>query len=202
MPISIPVNIIIARTGRVRWALWSGWVIQLIFSGLLLLFTRQSSAGEISGIILIGGALQGLLFPSLAFVPQAMAKSTDESYAATMFIFFRALGMCLGVALGSTVFQNTLNTHLLAEGFDGTTAHDLSANALLFVSKLKQSADEAFVDRVLDAVQMSFHDVCYVNIALVSVALIVSLTIKKPDMNHKLESSHLATSTRGDTERL
>ena len=186
MPVSIPVNIIIARTGRVRWGLWAGWVIQLIFSGLLLLFKRDTSEATISGIVFIGGALQGLLFPSLAFVPQAMANHTDKSYAAIMFIFFRALGMCLGVAIGSTVFQNTLATHLLAEGFDTAKAAEISSNALLFISVLRQSNDAGMVDRVLTAIQMSFHDVCYVNIALVSVALLVSLTVKKPNMNYSL----------------
>jgi hypothetical protein len=202
MPVSIPVNIIISRTGRVRWALWTGWILQLLFSGLLLLFTRQSSVGEISGISFLGGALQGFLFPSLAFVPQAMAKNTDESYAATMFIFFRALGMCLGVAIGSSVFQNTLNTHLLAAGFDGATASSISSDALLLISDIHKTADSSMIDRVLLAVQQSFHDVCYVNLALVSVALLVSFTIKKPNLNHRLESSHLVRSRPINAEKV
>ncbi|KAH8810839.1 major facilitator superfamily domain-containing protein, partial [Xylogone sp. PMI_703] len=190
MPISIPVNIIIARTGRVRWALWIGWILQLIFSGLLLLFNRSRSDATISGILFLGGALQGFLFPSLAFVPQAMAKNTDEGYAATMFIFFRALGMTLGLALGGTVFQNTLKTHLIAEGIDNGLAKQISSNALLFVTTLRQSSDTGVIDKILTAITDSFYDVCYVNLALVAIGLVVSFTVKRPDLNHSLASNH------------
>lgn len=41
-----------------------------------------------------------------------MADTRDVAYAAAMYMFTRTLGMCIGVVLGGTVFQNELKKHL------------------------------------------------------------------------------------------
>ncbi|KAK8073337.1 major facilitator superfamily domain-containing protein [Apiospora phragmitis] len=62
--------------------------------------------GSIAGIGL------GTVWSAGSFTVQAPASTADAPFAASTFVFIRALGQTLGVAVGGTIFQNTFKSKL------------------------------------------------------------------------------------------
>ena len=129
-------------TRRYRWTIWGGWIFTAVGIGLMSLFRYQSSKPLIVGLQVIGGIGMGTLFPALAIPIQAAAGKDDAGLVTGIFVFFRALGSVIGVALGSSVFSNQFAEQL--------QSLDLPTDVLLAVSSL--SVD--FVQR-LETLQIS-----------------------------------------------
>jgi hypothetical protein len=70
---------------------------------------------------------------SLIICIQATAPKEDVSYAASVYTFMRSLGQSVGVAIGATVFQNTMAHHSSMLSLPAAVA----SNAEEFVSILR-----------------------------------------------------------------
>jgi MFS family permease len=112
VPCAVAVGFIAARTGRYRWALWTGWILTTFGSGLLYLLGIDSNTTQCIFLMLVSGVGMGLLFPSMALAIQASAPQEDIAIAATMFCFFRSCGQTVGVAIGGVIFQNRIVVEL------------------------------------------------------------------------------------------
>ena len=100
------------------------------------------------------GAWSGFLI-SLTFCFSAVADIKDASYAVPMFKFMRTLGMCFGIAVGGTVFQNRLYTHLE----EADLPVDAARNATAIASTLKDlPADSGENTAYILAYSQSFRD--------------------------------------------
>ena len=143
-------------------------------------------------ILLTVGFGHGLLLQALTFVPQTMARDTDESYAATMYNFSRTIGMALGVAIGGTMFQNRLKSHLAAAGLDITIA----SNAEQYVAVLNTMADQPLRQRILAAYASGFQNVFELALALTILGALVSLLIRKSVFDRKHVTEHVLEGKR------
>lgn len=56
----------------------------------------------------------GFLYTSLALINQAASDDSNMALTVSLFIFFRAIGQCIGVAICGVIFQNPMETRLLA----------------------------------------------------------------------------------------
>uniref|UniRef100_A0A093URX7 Putative MFS-type transporter n=1 Tax=Talaromyces marneffei PM1 TaxID=1077442 RepID=A0A093URX7_TALMA len=177
----------ISRTGRIRWALWSGWIFEVLASGLLILMDGSITTWRWVLILMTVGLGHGLLLQALTFVPQTMAKDTDESYAATMYNFSRTFGMAFGVAIGGTMFQNRLKQHLISAGLDATIA----SNADQYVAVLNTMTDQSLRDGILAAYAASFKNVFELSLALTVLGALVSLLIRKSVFDRKHVTEHV-----------
>lgn len=195
VPTGVIVSLVISRTGKIRWALWSGWVFELLASGLLILLDGSMSTWRWALITMTVGFGHGLLLQALTFVPQAMAKDTDESYAATMYAFSRTFGMAFGVAIGGTMFQNRLKQHLAAMNLDTAIA----SNADQYVAVLNTMTDTSLRDMILKAYEASFRNVFELSLALCLLGAIVSLLIEKSVFDRKHVSEHVLEEKRLDS---
>ncbi|KAF3399060.1 Efflux pump roqT [Talaromyces pinophilus] len=173
VPTGVIVSLLISRTGRIRWALWSGWVFQILASGLLILLDGTIATWRWVLILMTCGFGHGVLLQALTFVRQTMAKDTDESYAATIYNFSSTLGMAFGVAIGGTMFLNRLKHHLASAGFDVSIA----SNADQYVAVLNTMTDQALRHDISVAYAASFKNLFELGLALAILGALVSLLI-------------------------
>ncbi|KFZ23642.1 hypothetical protein V502_01878 [Pseudogymnoascus sp. VKM F-4520 (FW-2644)] len=133
VPTAIVIGIIITRTGSYRWALWSGFGFTIIAHGLLILLDAQTSSRRWIPIFLLCGFGHGLIVMTLIICIQAIAKPEDAANAAATYTFVRTIGMCVGVAIGGSIFQNALSNKL----GDLALPTSVANNAVAFVAILK-----------------------------------------------------------------
>lgn len=99
VPGSIVVAVLTARLGRFRWAIWLGWTITTISFGLFLVFDIHTRFVVIAVSLAISGIGSGMVLTSVNVGIQAISKVEDCAMAASMYGFFRSLGMPIAVAV-------------------------------------------------------------------------------------------------------
>lgn len=108
----ISTGFIITYTRRLKPTLVFGAVLYLIGSVAICFLTKGVS--EVVSMILITGVPvgQGFVFPNTMMSALAVAEQTDQAVVTTTIGLWRNLGVVLGVAISSLVFQNTLAIRL------------------------------------------------------------------------------------------
>jgi fucose permease len=101
IPGSIIVSVVTSRLGRFRWAIWGGWFVTTLGSGLLLLLSPSSSMAVFYAVLAVFGIGTGMVLTGVNVGIQAISKPEDCSMAASMYGFFRSLGMPIGVAVST-----------------------------------------------------------------------------------------------------
>jgi Na+/melibiose symporter-like transporter len=100
VPGSIVVAALTARLGRFRWAIWLGWAVTTISCGLFIIFDIHTRLVVIAVALALFGIGSGMVLTSVNVGIQAISKVEDCAMAASMYGFFRSLGMPIGVAVG------------------------------------------------------------------------------------------------------
>lgn len=179
---------LISKYGRFRWAIWSGWGTTIIATSLLLLLDPDIKT---YGWVLIFAAVglgHGLNFTALSICVQSFADTPDVSYAAGLYTFMRTFGMCIGVPIGGTVFQNRFNYHIR----DLDLPYGVSTNAEVLIETLKKITAPPDLRQSLHlAYAQSFQDVVKVLIGLAVVGGVSSLFLESATMDRQLESEHV-----------
>ncbi|KAL2799940.1 MFS general substrate transporter [Aspergillus keveii] len=145
VPCAILVGVVVAITGRYRWALWVGWALTCLGVGLLILLDEGTSVVQWVFIQGVSGLGIGCLFPSISIAVQASVPQREVGVAATLVLFFRSFGQALGVAVGGVILDNQLRRHLstaLLTGIRGTaTADSLLGGRALNAASLVEILD-------------------------------------------------------------
>jgi Fungal trichothecene efflux pump (TRI12) len=190
LPSSAVVSVLITRLGRFRWALYLGWTILTLGSGLGILMAVRGQTiktAEWVGIFIVFGLGNGIVLTSVNFAIQSIARAEDCARAASMYAFFRTLGMTIGVAVGGTVFQNMMSDKLAESSLPTSIAH----HAESFVARLKKmDSQDPTRQLILDAYCYGFQGVYTVMTAVSAIGLLSSLIIRKHSMDKILVSKH------------
>ncbi|KAI1125316.1 MFS general substrate transporter [Nemania abortiva] len=186
VPISIVSGRLMTRFGSFLWSVRLGFACLIISNGVLLLINQHRSLVAHLFLILTISVGHGLLVLSLNIATQAIASTRDVAYAVSMFTFIRQFGICLGVAIGGTVFENVLLHALERHGFPRDMALDTARNAAAFSGPLDGPEKTAFLNSFVEG----FHGILYLLLALAAISLFLSLFIKHHDMNKQLDSEH------------
>jgi hypothetical protein len=99
VPSSVVVSVLTTRLGRFRWAIWGGWVITTIACGMQVMLDVHSTTVVTSALLAVLGIGMGMVLTSLNVGIQAISEPEDAAMAASMYGFFRSLGMPIGVAV-------------------------------------------------------------------------------------------------------
>jgi hypothetical protein len=115
-----------------------------------------------------------------------------------MYTFLRTFGMCLGVAIGGTVFQNQLRVHLK----DGGLNEDIARDAEAFITVMKHMDATRFpVHLYRQAYAASLRNVFEVLTGVAVLGGILSAFVSHADMDRALDSEHvLAAEEKTETE--
>lgn len=178
----------ITRSGYYRWALWSGFGFTTFAHGLLILLDAQVPSRRWIPIFLLVGFGHGLITMALIICIQAIVKSEDVAYAAATYTFVRTIGMCVGVAIGGSIFQNALSNNL----DDLALPTSVANNAEAFVAILNTlDIDSPLHQAYVIAYSESFKQVFIAMTAVVGVGGLSSLFIQEFTLDKKLESTHV-----------
>lgn len=190
VPISIISGRLMTRFGSFLWSIQLGFACLVVSNGVLLLINQHRSLVAHLFLILSISVGHGLIVLSVSIATQAIASTRDIAYAVSMFTFLRQFGICLGVAIGGTVFENVLLHALERHGFPHDVALATARNAAAFSGPLTAMPSGTEKTAYLDAFVEGFHGIFYLLLALAAVSLLLSFFIKHHDMNMQLESDH------------
>jgi MFS family permease len=182
IPGSIVVSVLSSRLGRFRWAVWGGCALTTLACGLLILFGLHTRMAMFYGILAVLGVGLGMVLTSVNISVQAISDPENCAMAASMYGFFRSLGMPLGVAISGTVFQNTMSDHLSSLGLPIEIAHDSER----WVYILRSMGDSPKKTAILESYMKGFESVFILMTGLAASALIASFLIKKFSMDKLL----------------
>ena len=187
-PASVVVGFLVSKTGRYRWAVWSGWVLTTTGTGVLYLLDVHTATVEWVFLNLVSGVGTGMLFAGMAFAIQASATNKDLAFAVAMFSFFRAFGQALGVAVGGTVFQNQIKKQLLKYPALAPLADEYSRDAAALVQIIKDveigAVKAQLVQSYADALKVVWVTLC----GLSGVAMVASVWTKGLGLDRPLET--------------
>lgn len=149
-------------------------------AGLLLLLGTHSTPAVWVTVFIIFGLGNGTLLSAINFSIQAIANPGNAGQAASMYTFFRSLGMAVGVAVGGNVFQNLMAHHLRASALPEAIARDAEA----YIQVLRSMSETNPVrHEILQAYVDGFHGVFFVLLGSSAVGLIVGLFIRGYSMD-------------------
>jgi hypothetical protein len=137
VPVSALTGLTITKLRRYRWAIWSGWVVSELGQGLAIVLGVSTYPAAWVIIFMIAGAGHGLLLIGHSVAIQASCRDVDAAHAVGMYSYSRSLGLCMGVILGTTMFQNFLRIRLEHVGLPVTIATEFEG----FIPLLQEMAD-------------------------------------------------------------
>ncbi|KAF7167558.1 hypothetical protein CNMCM5623_000864 [Aspergillus felis] len=185
IPIATITGIMITKLGRFRWAVWSGWILSTIGSGLLILFDVHTPTAAWVIILLVNGLGQGLLLASLNVAVLAIAAGKNPGFAVATYTFTRFLGMSFGIAVGGTIFQNALSQYLAHQGIDTAIAQ----NAEAYIIELSSEAVSAdYKAKVVYAYAQAFRCVFIALAAVSAIATALGFCIASFPLGKKTPS--------------
>jgi len=136
----------------------------------------------------VSGLGLGLLFPSMAFSIQASNSNNDLAFAVAMYSFFRAFGQAIGVAIGGTIFQNTMILKLKAYPLLAGKAGEYSKDAAALVQTIKTMEDGLMKTQLVQGYMDSLKVVFITTCGLAALGLLSSLLVRGLDLNRALET--------------
>ncbi|KAL8848058.1 MAG: hypothetical protein Q9221_006918 [Calogaya cf. arnoldii] len=187
VPCGMAVGIVAAKTGHYRWAVWTGWVVITIGSGLLYLLTPTITYPAAAFLLLFAGIGLGLVFPAISLAVQASVAQKNVAVAAALTAFFRCFGQTIGVAMGGVVFQNRMMANLAShpELSSSATLYSLDVVALIHQINIMSGSDPR--KRMLaQALSRSIGTIWAVMSGLAGLALISTIFLKGYSLNQAL----------------
>lgn len=190
LPGSAIVSFLVTRLGRFRWALYLGWTVTTLGCGLVILLPLMGEdikTSEWAAILVVVGFGNGIVLTSVNFATQSIASSEDCARAASMYAFFRTLGMATGVAIGGSVFQNLMGDELERRSLPV----DIARHAESFISQLNMlPPDDPERNDLMDAYNFAFQGIFIVLTGISAAGLLSSLNIRRHSMDQILDSKH------------
>ncbi|RKF55132.1 Efflux pump FUS6 [Golovinomyces cichoracearum] len=177
-PAAAVVGILVAYTGKYRWALWTGWILTTV--GLSLLYLEKINSPTLHWVTLnlVPGVGMGMLFTSMAMAVPAACNPIDMAHAAAFLAFCRSFGNSVGVAIGGAVFQNQFKKNLESYPLLKDLAGKYSQDAAALVEIIKFMDKSLMKDQLIQAYADSLRIVWMTMAALAGVALASNFWIK------------------------
>lgn len=141
----------------------------------MILFDVDTSTACWVVVTLIMGCGTGMLATGLMFAIQAATHPVDQAYAVSLFTFFRAAGQCIGVAVGGTIFQNSIKYRIGLHPSIAEYAGEWSKDATALVERLKIMPDGEGKEDLVQSYADALKSVWILACALSGVGLLCSL---------------------------
>ncbi|KAI2618665.1 MFS general substrate transporter [Hypomontagnella submonticulosa] len=173
-PVSVIAAVICTKTGRYRWALWSGWLATTAGSGLLFLLGPETSVPGWIFLNVLVSTGTGILFPAMGLGTQAACRPEDSGHTAAFFSFLRVFGQSIGVAISGVAFQNQLQVELLKYPAFAPVAAEYSKDATALVNVINGMPEGRDKWDLRQAYSDSLHVIWLLMTVISGVALISS----------------------------
>lgn len=187
-PAAIAVGLLVTFTGKYRWAIWMGWFLTCLGSGIQILMDVHTSIPAWIFINLVSGLGTGMLFPATMFGVQASQPSKDLGPAVSLFTFFRSFGQAVGVAIGGVIFQNQIKQKILSHSIIADRATEWAADASALVQIIQQMETGPAKDALLQSYADALKTVWAVLCGLAFLGLVTSLATKHFSLDRDLDT--------------
>nr|OQO07289.1 hypothetical protein B0A51_17972 [Rachicladosporium sp. CCFEE 5018] len=188
IPVSGITGIVITRLGHYRRLIWLGWGLSVAGIALMIVLDVGTSAAAWVFIFMLAGAGQGLLLIAHSIAIQASCRPSDAAHASSMYSFMRGFGLCLGVVIGGTIFQNFFRHRLADLGLPIIIAH----NAEGFVPALQRMSGVLPVKEQLQgAYAFGLRRLWEVLTGVAVCGLAISMAIEEKTLDTDHESEHV-----------
>ncbi|KAH8922708.1 MFS general substrate transporter [Atractiella rhizophila] len=114
---SLVSGLIVSRTGRYKVNILLGWAIWTVGVGLVSTLDEHSTPGQAVGYLLLSGIGAGQTFQTTLIAAQASVPRKEMSVVTSVRNFIRQLGGTIGLAIASTILNNSLRSHLRGANF-------------------------------------------------------------------------------------
>ncbi len=119
---AIVAGALITATARYSWMNWAGFAALALGVGLQALPDARNMLARWIVPMIVAGLGAGILITSLRLTLQAAVTDEETPSAVAIYSLIRDTGATLGVALGGSIFQNSLSRNL--EGQTTVLTHD------------------------------------------------------------------------------
>ncbi|GAA6025386.1 hypothetical protein JCM11491_002701 [Sporobolomyces phaffii] len=173
-PLAMIAGVSVGVTGHYKLQNNLGWMLAVIGLGLMTLLKYDSPKAAWVGYPIIVGFGVGMLYSASNFPILAPVTPAQQPFASAFYGFTRSFGQVFGIAIGSTVLQNRLNSLLPAAFLDQFGSGDIAFAAIPVIKTL----DEPLRTEVRRAFAESIRTIWQVVLAIACVGFVVSLAIK------------------------
>lgn len=179
-PAAIIAAFLIHAAHRYLWSIALGLVCAT--AGIAIMTLLSIDTGVVAGrtLLVLAGLGLGMLYPALTMPVQVSVGADLVGVATGTLVFFRALGMAVGVAVGSAIFTNEFaaglrRSRLDAEGF----GFEGASEAFGFIPRI-QGMHVAEADRraLLKVYAASFRAICVAVAVVAGIGLLTTVLIK------------------------
>ncbi|KAI4260299.1 MAG: hypothetical protein L6R42_004126 [Xanthoria sp. 1 TBL-2021] len=187
VPCGIVVGIVAVKTGHYRWAIWIGWVLPTIGSGLLYLLNPATIYPGAVFLLLFAGVGLGLVFPAISLAVQASVPQKNIAIAAAMTAFFCCFGQTIGVAMGGVMFQNQMAVNLASHPELSSSATSYSLDVVALIQQINMMpASDPHKHILAKALSKSIGTIWPVMCGLAGLALISTIFLEGYSLNQAL----------------
>ncbi|KAK3329727.1 major facilitator superfamily transporter [Apodospora peruviana] len=202
-PAAVAIGIIAGKTGHYRWAMWVGWLLTTMGTGILLLLRPDTTVVQWIFLNIPVGLGSGMLFPGMGLSIQAACDPALNGQAMAFYSFARGVGQAIGVAISGVIFQNVFKRKLVnLAGFAGV-ADEYSRDATIVVGIINTMPDSADKTDLVKAYSESLHMIWAAMIAFSGLCSILSFTIKGFSLSqeHVTQQGMVSRTADGKPER-
>ncbi|KAF4486601.1 Efflux pump FUS6 [Colletotrichum fructicola Nara gc5] len=185
VPASIVTGRLVTKSNNYRWPIWLGWALATLASGLMLLWDAGTPEKVWAPTLVLLGLGHGSILNAQNMASQALCDEDDEALAAAMYVFFRQVGMALGVGVGGSVFQNVMLLKLARDGLAPAGTH---GGTHAIAAMLSTSNDAVLRSKILDAYVYGLRGVYVLYVGVSGAAFLTSLLIKGVSMDRGLRA--------------
>ncbi|KAL4068097.1 MFS general substrate transporter [Scleroderma citrinum] len=197
---SIVAGIINSRTGKSRPIIWAAFFMMVLGLGLMTQLDYNSNNAEKELYPFIAALGVGSLFQVPVVALQAAMPLKDMATASGAYLFLRAVGCAVSLAVGEAIVSSLLPKKLATIPGISLYIQDPSAAALTdSVSKLHRIPDITLRNAILHAYSRSISAIWIMSTSLAGVALILSLFLREYSTARKTIKGGEAN-TSSDTE--
>jgi hypothetical protein len=174
----------ITKLDWLRPVTWFGWFLVVLGIALMTVFTRDMATVMWTCIAVFSGSGVGLLYPSLSISSvmhfQSGAEEGKLSSAVINFAFFQILGQTLGVAVGTTIFQNQLYKQFLANPVLTSSALRSAKESMFVIISIQKlsTIENTLKTEVIDSYAHSLRLIWVVMAAMAGAAMIASFFVR------------------------
>ncbi|TVY81353.1 Multidrug resistance protein fnx1 [Lachnellula suecica] len=174
---------IITYTKRLKPPLIAGYVLIVIGTVSLSCMRRGLPNWAYVLFVVPQSMGSGFMFPSTFMSVLAVSDQSEQAVVTSTLILWRSMGMVLGVATSSLVFQNAL-FHYLTTFVTGAD-RDKVIEAVRKSVKAIPNLDPVYREQVIDSYAASLRATFIMAAGLSVVALLLTLPLKLPKLGHR-----------------
>lgn len=199
-PVSIISGTIITKTGDFHVVTWVGWIATTLGCGIMCLLDVDTTIPQWIFLCLVAGVGLGLLYTSLAFVNQSDSDDADMAFAISLFVFARAIGQCLGVAVCGVIFQNQMQKRLLEIPALADRAVKYSRDASSLVQTIKHMPEDDTKNSLIKSYADALKIVWAVMCALSATALVGSIFMRRKSLDRAHNTAQGLKDSKSDSD--